>query len=88
VKLSITIDGESKIFKDKMKFKQYLSTNTGLQKALEGNFHPKKTNYPMKTQKINNLTQAKTKEGKRVRTHTHTHTHTTSFKHKSIYLHP
>ena len=35
-KLSITIDEESKIFHDKNRFKQYLSTNPGLQKVLEG----------------------------------------------------
>ena len=35
VKLSITIDGENKIFQDKSQFKQYLSTNPVLQKMLE-----------------------------------------------------
>ena len=35
-KLSINIDGESKIFQDKTKFKQYLSTNRALQRILEG----------------------------------------------------
>jgi hypothetical protein len=35
-KLSITIDRETKIFHDKTKFKQYLSTNPALQRILEG----------------------------------------------------
>jgi hypothetical protein len=35
-KLSIIIDGETKIFCDKTKFKQYLSTNPALQRILEG----------------------------------------------------
>jgi hypothetical protein len=35
-KLSINIDGENKIFQDKTKFKQYLSTNPALQRILEG----------------------------------------------------
>jgi hypothetical protein len=35
-KLSVTTEGENKIFHDKTKFKQYLSTNPVLQKALEG----------------------------------------------------
>jgi hypothetical protein len=34
-KLSINIDGETKIFQDKTKFKQYVSTNPALQRILE-----------------------------------------------------
>ena len=34
-KLSINIDGETKIFQDKTKFKQYLSTKQPLQRTLE-----------------------------------------------------
>ena len=43
-KLSIPIDGENKIFQDKSKFKQYLSTNTDLKKILEGKLQPKEDN--------------------------------------------
>ena len=39
-KLSITIDGETKIFHDKNKFIQYLSTNLALQRIID-----KKGNY-------------------------------------------
>ena len=35
-KLSVNIDGETKIFQDKTKFKQYLSTNPALKRILEG----------------------------------------------------
>ena len=35
-KLSITIDGENKIFNDKIKFIQYLSTNPALQRIIDG----------------------------------------------------
>jgi hypothetical protein len=35
-KLSITIDGESKIFHDKTKFTQYLFTNPALQRIIDG----------------------------------------------------
>jgi hypothetical protein len=35
-KFLINIDGENKIFQDKTKCKQYLSTNTALQRILEG----------------------------------------------------
>jgi len=35
-KLSIAIDGETKIFHDKIKFKQYLSTNPALQRLING----------------------------------------------------
>jgi hypothetical protein len=44
-KLSITIDGENEIFQDKTKFKQYLSTNTALQKILKRKFQPKEASY-------------------------------------------
>jgi hypothetical protein len=33
-KLSITIDGETKVFHDKTKFTQYLSTNPALQRII------------------------------------------------------
>ena len=36
-KLSITIDGEMKIFQDKTKFKQYLTINPALQPIIGGN---------------------------------------------------
>jgi hypothetical protein len=36
IKLSITIDGENKIFHDKTKFIQYLSTNPTLQRIIDG----------------------------------------------------
>jgi hypothetical protein len=44
-KLSITVDGEKKVFQDKSKFKQYLSTNPVLQKILEGKLQHKEANY-------------------------------------------
>jgi hypothetical protein len=49
-KLSITIDGENKIFHDKTKFTQYLSTNPALQRIIDGKLptqggkvHPRKS---------------------------------------------
>ena len=65
-KLSITIDGENKIFHDKVKFKQYLSTNPALQKIWEGKLQFTEVNYIYENTG-NNLTPAKSKEGK----HTH-----------------
>ncbi|MBV2133994.1 hypothetical protein KRX52_14530, partial [Pseudomonas sp. MAP12] len=47
-KLSITIDGENKIFHDKTRFKQYVTTNPALQKVLEGKLQPKEINYTHK----------------------------------------
>jgi hypothetical protein len=35
-KLSVIIDGENKIFHDKTKFTQYLSTNPALQRIIDG----------------------------------------------------
>ena len=42
--LSITIDGETKIFHNKNKFTQYLSTNPALQR-IDGKLQPKEGNY-------------------------------------------
>jgi hypothetical protein len=51
-KLSITIDGENKIFHDKTKFTQYLSTNPALQRIIKGKLQQKKGNYaPEKARK-------------------------------------
>jgi hypothetical protein len=40
-KLSINIDRENKIFQDKTKFKEYLSTNPALQRILEEKLYHK-----------------------------------------------
>jgi hypothetical protein len=44
-KLSITIDGETKIFNDKTKITQYLSTNPALQRMIDGKCQQKEGNY-------------------------------------------
>jgi hypothetical protein len=44
-KLSITIDGETKIFYNNTKFIQYLSTNPALQRIIDGKLQHKKGNY-------------------------------------------
>jgi hypothetical protein len=44
-KLSITIDGENKVFHDKTKFTQYLSTNPALQRIIKGKHQYKEGNY-------------------------------------------
>jgi hypothetical protein len=44
-KFSINIDGETKIFQDKTKFKQYLSTNPALQRILEGKLQHKEDTF-------------------------------------------
>ena len=43
-KLSITIDGESKVFHDKTKYTQYLSTNPALQRIIKGKLQDKEGN--------------------------------------------
>ena len=75
--LSITIDGGNKIFCDKTRFAQYISTNPALQKVLEGKQQPKEAHFThtqKKNQATDNLTSAKNKEGK----HTTTHNETTT----------
>jgi hypothetical protein len=46
-KLSIIIDGESKIFHDKTKFTQYLSINPALQRIIDGKRQHKEGNYTL-----------------------------------------
>lgn len=75
-KLSVIIDGESKLLHDKGKFKDYLSINSAVQKLLEEKLQSMKVNYikgrrlttPMETKRINNLRSTKSEEGK----YTHT----------------
>jgi hypothetical protein len=51
-KLSIIIDGETKVFYDKIKFTQYLSMNTALQRIIKGKLEHKDGNYtPEKARK-------------------------------------
>jgi hypothetical protein len=47
-KLSITIGGESKISHDKTKFTQYLSTNSILQRIIDGKHQHKDGNYTLR----------------------------------------
>jgi hypothetical protein len=46
-KLSITIDGETKVFHDKTKFTQYLSTNPALQRIMKGQLQHKEGSYAL-----------------------------------------
>jgi hypothetical protein len=46
-KLSNTIDGETKVFHDKIKFTQYLSTNPALQRIIKGKLQHKNGNYTL-----------------------------------------
>jgi hypothetical protein len=46
-KLSITIDGETKVLHHKNKFTQYLSTNPALQRILKAKHQHKDGNYTL-----------------------------------------
>jgi hypothetical protein len=46
-KLSITIEGETKIFHGKNKFTQYISTNPDLQRIIDGKCQHKEGNYTL-----------------------------------------
>jgi hypothetical protein len=52
-KLSIIIDGENKIFHDKTKFTQYLSTNPALQRIIDGKHQHKEGNYTQEKEESN-----------------------------------
>jgi hypothetical protein len=45
--LSITIDGEIRVFHDKTKFTQYLSMNPALQSLKKGKYQHKDRNYTL-----------------------------------------
>jgi hypothetical protein len=44
-KLSIIMDGKTKICHEKIKFEQYISTNPALQRTLEGKLQQKESIY-------------------------------------------
>jgi len=46
-KLSITVDGETKVFHEKTKFTQYLSINPALQRIIKGKLQHKEGNYAL-----------------------------------------
>jgi hypothetical protein len=46
-KLSTTINGETKVFHDKNKFTQYLSTNSALQRKIKGKLQHKEGIYTL-----------------------------------------
>jgi hypothetical protein len=50
-KLTITIDGETKVFHDKTKFTQYRSTNPALQRIITGK-HQEQKLHPRKSKKV------------------------------------
>jgi hypothetical protein len=58
-KFSITMDGETKVFHDKIKFKQYLSMNSALQRIIKGKHQHKDRNYTLKNQGNNPSTNLK-----------------------------
>ena len=53
--LSITIDEETKAFHDKNKFTKYLSTNTALQRLINGKYQQKEGSYILENQEVNLL---------------------------------
>jgi sulfatase maturation enzyme AslB (radical SAM superfamily) len=46
-KFSITIDGETKVFHDKTKLRQYLSRNPAFQRIIKGKHQHKDGNYTL-----------------------------------------
>ena len=64
------IDGETNVFQDKTKFKQYLATNPALQSILEENTSMHKI-HARKHKKI--IISQQTQKKKISHTHTHTH---------------
>ena len=66
-KLSFTINGENKIFQDKKKFKQFVATNSALQKVIKGKLQPKESNITNTAYNYSTSSypsQAQLKEGK------------------------
>jgi hypothetical protein len=61
-KLSITIDGETKVFHDKTKFTQYLSTNPVLQSIIKGKQQHKDGNYTLEKARIQSFNKTKRRQ--------------------------
>jgi hypothetical protein len=58
-KHSITINGETKVFHEKVKFTQYLSTNPALQRIIKRKFQHKEENYALEKSRNNLSTNLK-----------------------------
>jgi hypothetical protein len=58
-KLSITIDGETKICHDKTKFTQYLSTHLALQRIIDRKHQHKEGNYTLKNARKSSFNKLK-----------------------------
>jgi len=66
-KLSINIDGEIKIFHDKTKFTQYLSTNPALQGIINGKAQHKEGKLPCrKSKKVISLQRNQKKRDRQI----------------------
>jgi hypothetical protein len=63
-KLSITIDGETKVFHDKIKFTQYLSTNSTLQRIIKGKFQHKEGSYALEKARRKSFNKPKRSKNK------------------------
>jgi hypothetical protein len=61
-KLSITIDGETKVLHDKTKFTQYLSTNPALQRIIKGKHKQKDRNYTIEKARKQSLNKPKRRQ--------------------------
>jgi hypothetical protein len=58
-KLSITIDGETKVLHDKTKFTQYLSKNPALQRIIKGKLQHKERNYALEKARKQSFNKSK-----------------------------
>jgi hypothetical protein len=61
-KLSITIDGETKVFHDRTTFTQYLSTNLALQRIIKGKHKDKDRNYTLEKARNYSLNKPKRRQ--------------------------
>jgi len=60
-KLSITIDGETKVFQDKTEFSQYLSMNPALQRIIKGKLQHKEGNEALEKARKKSFNKPKRK---------------------------
>ena len=60
-KLSITLDGETKVFHDKTKFK-HLSMNPALQRIIKGKYQHKNGNYTLEKAKKESFNKPKRRQ--------------------------
>ena len=78
-KLATKIDGETKVFHDKTKFTQYLSTNPVLQRIIKGKHQHKDGNYTLDRARKQSFNKPKRRQPQEQNTNSNNKNNTITF---------